>query len=214
MVNVTLPDGSQKQFDKPITVYEIAASIAPSLAKAALAAEVNHQLVDTSYLIDKEAKLHIITDQDPRSLDIIRHSTAHLLAHAVKILFPAAQVAIGPVIENGFYYDFSFDRPFTPEDLEKIEAKMAEIAKADYKVERSILKREAAIELFEQRGETYKVEIIKEIPAGDELTVYQQGDFIDLCRGPHLPRTGLIKAFKLTKLAGAYLRGGTSQQKL
>lgn len=214
MPNITLNDGSQKKFDKAVTVYEIAESIGPGLAKAALAGEVDAKLVDTSYLVDKDATLRIITDKDEKGLEIIRHSAAHLLAHAVKILFPSAQVTIGPVVEDGFYYDFAFERPFTPEDIEKIEAKMKELAKADYPVTRKVLTREEAIKLFEGMGETYKVEIIKEIPEGDELTAYQQDDFIDLCRGPHLPRTGLIKAFKLTKLAGAYWRGDSNNEML
>ena len=214
MINITLPDGSKKQFDQPITVFQVAESIGAGLAKAALAGKVQGQLVDTSYLIDSDAELQIITDRDPEGLAIIRHSTAHLLAHAVKALFPKAQITIGPVIEDGFYYDIAFERSFTPEDLEKIEAKMKALAKADYAVERKELSREAAIHLFEKMGEHYKVEIIKEIPGNEALTAYQQHDFIDLCRGPHVPRTGLLKAFKLTKLSGAYWRGDSNNAML
>ena len=214
MVNITLADGSQKQFDAPVTVKAVAESIGPGLAKAALAAKVGERLLDTTYLIEQDAHLQIITDRDPEGLEIIRHSTAHLLAHAVKTLFPEAQVTIGPVIEDGFYYDFAFERPFTPEDFEKIEAKMKELAKADYSVERLVLSRDEAIALFEKMGEHYKVEIIKEIPGDETLTVYQQDDFVDLCRGPHVPRTGLLKAFKLTKLAGAYWRGDSNNEML
>ncbi len=214
MVTITLTDGSRKEFPKPVTVYAVAESIGPGLAKAALAAKVNDQLVDTAYLIEKDATLKIITDKDSEGLEIIRHSTAHLLAHAVKQLFPSAQVTIGPVIEDGFYYDFAFERPFTPEDLERIEAKMNEIVKADLKVERQVLDRKSALSLFEKMGELYKIQIIKDIPADEPLTAYRQDDFIDLCRGPHVPRTGLLKAFKLTKVAGAYWRGDSNNEML
>ncbi|WP_423063708.1 threonine--tRNA ligase [Candidiatus Paracoxiella cheracis] len=214
MPNITLTDGSQKSFPKPITVREVAESIGAGLAKAALAGEVDGCLVDTFYEIDHDAKVRIITDKDPEGLEIIRHSAAHLLAHAVKELFPKVQVTIGPVIEDGFYYDFAVENPFTPEDLEKIEAKMKALAKADFQVSRRNIDRNEAIKLFEKMGEDYKVQIIKDIPGDEQLSVYQQGDFIDLCRGPHVPRTSLIKAFKLTKLAGAYWRGDSNNEML
>jgi len=214
MVKITLADGSQKQFEHPVTVFAVAESIGPGLARAALAGKMDGRLVDTSYLIQHDTSLKIITDRDPDGLEIIRHSTAHLLAHAVKVLFPTAQITIGPVIEDGFYYDIAYERSFTPEDLEKIEVKMKAIARADYSVERKILSRDEAIHIFEKMGEHYKVEIIKDIPEGEELTAYVQDDFIDLCRGPHVPRTGLLKAFKLTKLAGAYWRGDSNNEML
>ncbi len=211
---VTLPDGSQRSFNQAVTVYDVAADIGAGLAKAALAGKVDGVLVDASYQIDKDVELAIITARDEEGLDTIRHSCAHLMAMAVQDLFPAAQVTIGPVIENGFYYDFAFERPFTPEDLEKIEAKMKELAKNDHKVERSILSREEAITLFEEKGEKYKVEIIQDIPGDQPLSFYKQGDFIDLCRGPHVPSTGHIKAFKLMKVAGAYWRGDSNNEML
>lgn len=214
MPTITLADGSQKQFEKPVTVLAVAEAIGPRLAKAALAAKVNDQLVDTTYLIDQDVTLKIITDKDPEGLDIIRHSTAHLLAHAVKKLHPQAQITIGPVIEDGFYYDFACDHTFVPEDFEKIENKMRELAKADLAVERRVLSRDEAIKLFEGMGEHYKAQIIRDIRADETLTVYQQGDFVDLCRGPHVPRTSLLKAFKLTKLAGAYWRGDSKNEML
>ena len=211
---ITLPDGSQRSFNQAVTVYDVAADIGAGLAKAALAGKVNGVPVDTSHLIEEDAELAIITARDEEGLDTIRHSCAHLMAMAVQDLFPSAQVTIGPVIENGFYYDFAFERPFTPEDLEKIEARMKELAKKDYKVERSILSREEAISLFEEKGEKYKVEIIKDIPGDQPLSFYQQGDFVDLCRGPHVPSTGHIKAFKLMKVAGAYWRGNSDNEML
>ncbi len=211
---VTLPDGSQRSFNQAVTVYDVAADIGAGLAKAALAGKVDGVLVDASYQIDKDVELAIITARDEEGLDTIRHSCAHLMAMAVQDLFPAAQVTIGPVIDNGFYYDFAFERPFTPEDLEKIEAKMKELAKNDHKVERSILSREEAIALFEEKGEKYKVEIIQDIPGDQPLSFYKQGDFIDLCRGPHVPSTGHIKAFKLMKVAGAYWRGDSNNEML
>ena len=214
MPTIRLPDGSVKQFEKPITVQAVVESIEVSLLKAALAGKVDDQLVDLSYLIEKDVALKIITDDDSVGLEIIRHSTAHLLAHAVKKLFLTAQVTIGPVIEDGFYYDFAFERSFTPDDLEKIEKKMEELAKANLAVERKVLSREEALTIFEKMDETYKVEIIREIPKEETLTAYQQGDFIDLCRGPHVPRTGYLKAFKLTKLAGAYWRGDSNNEML
>lgn len=214
MPMITLADGSQKKFEKPVTVLAVAESIGPRLAKAALAAKVNDKLVDTHYLIEQDATLKIITDKDPEGLEVIRHSTAHLLAHAVKELYPQTQITIGPVIEDGFYYDFACDHTFVPEDLEKIEAKMRELAKADFPVERKVLAREAAIQLFEKMGEHYKAQIIRDIPAGETLTAYQQSNFIDLCRGPHVPHTSVLKAFKLTKLAGAYWRGDSNNEML
>ncbi|MBB1485838.1 threonine--tRNA ligase [Oceanospirillum sediminis] len=211
---VTLPDGSQRSFNQAVTVYDVAADIGAGLAKAALAGKVDGVLVDTSYQIDKDVQLAIITARDEEGLDTIRHSCAHLMAMAVQDLFPSAQVTIGPVVDNGFYYDFAFERPFTPEDLEKIEARMKELAKNDYKVERSVLSRDEAVALFEEKGEKYKVEIIRDIPGEEPLSFYQQGDFIDLCRGPHVPSTGHIKAFKLMKVAGAYWRGDSNNEML
>ena len=211
---VRLPDGSERNFDSPVTVAEVAASIGAGLARAALAGKVNGQLVDTSYLIDKNIDLAIITDKDAEGLDVIRHSTAHLLAQAVKELFPDAQVTIGPVIEDGFYYDFSYKRPFTPEDLAAIEKKMAEIAKRDLKVERKVLERSDAIRFFMNLGEHYKAQIIESIPGDEDVSLYTQGDFTDLCRGPHVPSTGKLKVFKLMKLAGAYWRGDSKNEML
>lgn len=211
---IILPDNSQKSFEQPVTVFEVAASIGAGLAKAALAGVVDEQLVDTSYVIERDAKLRIITERDAEGLEIIRHSTAHLLAQAVKQLFPTAQVTIGPVIEDGFYYDFAFGRPFTPEDLEHIEAKMAELVQKDLTVTRSTLAREEAIKFFREMGEEYKAKIIEDIPVGETLSLYKQGEFVDLCRGPHVPSTGKIKAFKLTKLAGAYWRGDANNEML
>jgi threonyl-tRNA synthetase len=211
---ITLPDGSQRTFDKPVTVADIAANIGAGLAKAALAGKVNGKLVDTSFEVRDNAEVAIVTDKDPLALDVIRHSAAHLLAQAVKSLFPAAQVTIGPVVENGFYYDFAFARAFTPEDLQQIEAKMHELAKLDQPVTRKVVTREAAIQYFRSIGEEYKAKIIEDIPGDETLTTYQQGDFIDLCRGPHVPSTGKIKAFKLMKLAGAYWRGDAKNEML
>lgn len=214
MVNVTLPDGSVRQFDKAVSVGEVAASIGAGLAKAALAGKVDGQLVDTSFVMDQDAKLSIVTDKDAEGLDMIRHSTAHLLAYAVKELFPDAQVTIGPVIENGFYYDFSYKRPFTPEDLVAIEKRMAELAKKDIPVSREVWKRDDAVKFFESIGEKYKAEIIGAIPSGDDISLYREGDFIDLCRGPHVPSTGKLKVFKLMKVAGAYWRGDSKNEML
>ena len=197
MVNITLPDGSKRQFESSVTVQEVASSIAVSLGKAALAGKVNGSLVDTSHMITEDARLAIITEKDEDGLEIIRHSTAHLLAHAVQQLYPEAQVTIGPTIEDGFYYDFAYDPGFTPEDFEAIEKRMLEIAKADYKVERYEISREEAIKRFTDMGEKYKVQIIEDLPAGEVLSFYQQGKFIDLCRGPHVPSTGKLKYFKL-----------------
>src|SRR5712671_1272897 len=214
MLNIRLPDGSQKSFPGPTTVAEIAQAIGPGLARAALAGKVNGELVDTSFRIDSDAELSIVTERDPDGLDIIRHSTAHLLAQAVKQLFPEAQVTIGPVIEDGFYYDFAYKRPFTTEDLAAIEAKMQELAKADQKVTRRVLTRDEAVRFFKHQGELYKAEIIASIPDKDEISLYGQGDWVDLCRGPHVPSTGKLKAFKLTKVAGAYWRGDSRNEML
>jgi threonyl-tRNA synthetase len=214
MLSVRLPDGSARQFDGPVTVAQVAASIGTGLAKAALAGKVDGKVVDTSHLIEHDADLAIITDKDPEGLDVIRHSTAHLLAYAVKSLFPEAQVTIGPVIENGFYYDFSYKRPFTPEDLAAIEKKMAELAKKDEPVTRKVLPRDEAVEYFKSIGEAYKAEIIASIPAGEDVSLYAEGGFTDLCRGPHVPSTGKLKVFKLMKLAGAYWRGDSKNEML
>ena len=214
MPQITLPDGSQRQFDKPVTVAEVAGDIGPGLAKAALAGKVGDRLVDTSYLIEDDAELAIITERDEDGLEIIRHSTAHLLAMAVQDLFPGAQVTIGPTIEDGFYYDFAYERAFTPEDLETIEKRMAELADADLDVQRVVMDRDEAAEAFAKLGEEYKVEIIKELPEGEEISLYRQGDWMDLCRGPHVPSTGKLKAFKLTKVAGAYWRGDSKNAML
>lgn len=214
MVAVRLPDGSQRQFDGPVTVAQVAAGIATSLAKAALAGKVNGKVVDTSYLIEQDADLAIITDRDPEGLDVIRHSTAHLLAYAVKELFPDAQVTIGPVIENGFYYDFSYKRPFTPDDLAAIEKKMVELAKKDEKVTRRVVPRDEAVAYFKSIGEHYKAEIIASIPQDEDVSLYAEGGFTDLCRGPHVPSTGKLKVFKLMKLAGAYWRGDSKNEML
>ena len=204
---ITLPDGSQKRFEQSVTVDEVAASIGAGLRKAALAGRVDGKLVDTSYTIERDARLEIVTDKHPAALEVLRHSTAHLLAQAVQSLFPDAQVTIGPVIENGFYYDFSYKRPFTPEDLAAIEAKMTELAKKDEKVERRVLPRDEAVAYFKGLGEHYKAEIIGSIPAGEDVSLYREGGFEDLCRGPHVPSTGKLKHFKLMKVAGAYWRG-------
>jgi threonyl-tRNA synthetase len=211
---VTLPDGRKLSFDAPVTVDEVAGGIGPGLRKAALAARVNGKLVDTSYVIKEDASLAIVTDKDADGLEVIRHSTAHLLAQAVKALFPDAQVTIGPVIEDGFYYDFAYQRPFTPEDLIAIEAKMTELARADEKVTRRVMPRDEAVKFFRNMGEVYKAEIIAGIPDKDEISLYGQGDWVDLCRGPHVPSTGKLKAFKLTKLAGAYWRGDSRNEML
>jgi len=211
---IRLPDGSERSFDAPVTVAEVAMNIGAGLAKAALAGKVNGNLVDTSYLISEDAELAIITDKNPEGLDVIRHSTAHLLAYAVKELFPDAQVTIGPVIENGFFYDFSYKRAFTPEDLIAIEKKMAELAKKDELVTRRVLPRDEAVAYFNSIGELYKAEIIGSIPAGEDVSLYTEGSFTDLCRGPHVPNTGKLKAFKLMKLAGAYWRGDSNNEML
>jgi threonyl-tRNA synthetase len=214
MPDIRLPDGSVKKFDRPVTVAEIAQAIGPGLARAALAGRVNGKLVDISHRIDTDAEVAIITDKDRDSLALLRHSTAHLLAHAVKELYPDAQVTIGPVIEDGFYYDFSFKRPFTLEDLAAIEKRMSEIAKRDIKVERQVMPREAAVKFFRDMGERYKAEIIAAIPESETISLYRQGSFVDLCRGPHVPATGKLKVFKLLKVAGAYWRGDSKNEML
>ncbi len=214
MPNITLPDGSIRQYDNAVTVAEVAASIGAGLARAALAGRVDGKLVDTSHRIERDIHLSIVTDKDADGLEIIRHSTAHLLAYAVKSLFPDAQVTIGPVIENGFYYDFSYKRPFTPDDLAAIEKKMMELAKKDFPLTREVLPRDQAVEFFKSIGEHYKAEIIASIPAADDVSLYREGDFVDLCRGPHVPSTGKLKAFKLMRLAGAYWRGDSKNEML
>ena len=214
MIAITLPDGSRREFPGPVTVAEVAQSIGSGLAKAALAGKVDGQMVDTSHLIDRDASLAIVTDKDADGVDVIRHSTAHLLAYAVKELYPEAQVTIGPVIENGFYYDFAYKRPFTPEDLVAIEKKMAELAKKDEKVTREVWSRDEAVQLFESMGEKYKAEIIASIPQDQEIGLYREGKFVDLCRGPHVPSTGKLKVFKLMKVAGAYWRGDAKNEML
>lgn len=214
MLTITLPDGTQKKFDSPITVAEVTQSIGAGLARAAIAAKVNDQWVDLSYKIQTDAALIILTEKSPESLEVIRHSTAHLLGQAVKLLFPTAQVTIGPVIEHGFYYDFAYERSFTTDDLVLIQQKMEELAKIDFVVTRQEMSRDQAIDFFKQQGETYKVQIIQEIPATEQLSLYTQGEFTDLCRGPHVPSTGRLKAFKLTKLAGAYWRGDAKNEML
>jgi threonyl-tRNA synthetase len=214
MVNIRLPDGSVRQFDNAVTVADVAMSIGAGLAKAALAGKVGDKVVDTSYLIEQDSDLAIITDKSPEGLDVIRHSTAHLLAYAVKELFPDAQVTIGPVIDNGFYYDFSYKRPFTPEDLIAIEKKMAELAKKDEPVTRKVLPRDEVVAYFKSINEHYKAELIESIPSNEDVSLYTEGSFTDLCRGPHVPNTGKLKAFKLMKLAGAYWRGDSNNEML
>jgi len=211
---VTLPDGSQREFAQPVTVAEVAQSIGAGLARAALAGKIDGRLVDTSFRIDTDVHLGIITEKDPEGLEVIRHSTAHLMAYAVKELFPAAQVTIGPVIENGFYYDFAYERPFTLEDLAAIEKRMTELARRDLLVQREVWQRDEAIAFFKSIGEHYKAELIDAIPPGQEVSLYREGDFVDLCRGPHVPSTGKLKVFKLMKLAGAYWRGDHRNEQL
>ena len=215
MINITLPDGSQRPFDHPVTVGEVAASIGAGLAKAALAGKVDGKLVDTSFKIERDAKLEIVTEKNPDALDILRHSTAHLLAQATQRLFPDAQVTIGPVVENGFYYDFARKMPFTTEDLDKIEAEMKKIVAEGLPVERRVMPKDDAIKFFKDKGEIYKAQIIDEIiPPGEEISLYAQGDWIDLCRGPHVPNTNKLRAFKLMKVAGAYWRGDAKNEML
>jgi threonyl-tRNA synthetase len=216
---IRLPDGSSRSFEQPVTVADVAMNIGAGLAKAALAGKVTYtgqeaKLVDTSHLIEQDVDLAIITDKNEEGLEVIRHSTAHLLAYAVKELFPDAQVTIGPVIDNGFYYDFSYKRPFTPDDLAAIEKKMAELAKKDEKVERKVLPRDEAVAYFKSINEHYKAEIIASIPSNEDVSLYSEGNFTDLCRGPHVPNTGKLKAFKLMKLAGAYWRGDSNNEML
>ena len=214
MPKITLPDGSTRSFDKDLTIADVALDIGEGLARAALAGKVNNQLVDLSYTLTQDAEVSIITGKNPEGLDILRHSSAHLLAHAVKELFPEAQVTIGPVIDNGFYYDFSYARAFTPEDLQKIEKRMNEIAKQNLPVSREVMSRDEAVKFFKKQGEHYKSEIIESIPPEEELTIYKQGEFSDLCRGPHVPSTNKLKVFKLMKVAGAYWRGDAKNEML
>ncbi len=211
---ISLPDGSHRQFDQPVSILAIAEDIGPGLARAMVAGEVDGRLVDASHVVDADASVAIVTLKDPKGLEVIRHSTAHLLAQAVKQLYPSAQVTIGPVIDDGFYYDFAFERAFTPEDLVAIEKRMKELASQDLQVTRRVMVREDAIKHFQEIGEQYKAKIIEDIPAGDEISLYGQGDFEDLCRGPHVPRTGVLGAFKLTKVAGAYWRGNSDNEML
>ncbi|HFQ14165.1 MAG TPA: threonine--tRNA ligase [Gammaproteobacteria bacterium] len=211
---ITLPDGSQREFDNPVTVMDVAADIGPGLARATLAGKVDGKLVDAAYLVDHDASLALITDRDEEGLEILRHSTAHLLAQAVKQLFPDTQVTIGPVVDDGFYYDFARDESFTEADLAVIEKRMKELVKQDIPIERSLMSRDEAIRFFRDLGENYKAEIIESIPEDQELSLYRQGDFTDLCRGPHVPSTGRLKAFKLMKLAGAYWRGDSNNEML
>ncbi|GAB4347924.1 MAG: threonine--tRNA ligase [Immundisolibacter sp.] len=214
MPDIRLPDGSTRHYPQPVSVADVAADIGAGLARAALAGKVDGRLVDTAHLIEGDAELAIVTERDPEGLEIIRHSTAHLLAYAVKELFPEAQVTIGPVIENGFYYDFAYHRPFTPDDLAAIEKRMHELAKRDIPVRREVWPRDEAVQFFESRGERYKAELIAAIPADEEVSLYREGDFIDLCRGPHVPSTGKLKVFKLMRVAGAYWRGDSRNEML
>jgi threonyl-tRNA synthetase len=214
VISIRLPDGSSKSFPGPVTVAELAASIGAGLARAALAGKVDGKLVDTSFRVEKDAEVSIVTPKSPEGLDILRHSTSHLMAQAVQELFPGAQVTIGPVIENGFYYDFSYKRPFTPEDLVAIEKRMGEIAKKDLPVERKIMSRDEAVRFFESIGEKYKAQIIAAIPVNEPISLYGQGNWIDLCRGPHVPSTGKLKVFKLMRVAGAYWRGDSKNEML
>jgi len=214
MPEITLPDGSKRDFNNPITVAEIAESIGPGLAKAALAGRVDGVLVDTSYSVVGDAEVAIVTERDEDGIEVLRHSCAHLMAQAVQRLFPKAQVTIGPVIEDGFFYDFAFERPFTPEDLVEIEKAMGVIVKENLQVEKSIMNRDDAVAMFREMGEDYKVEIIESIPGDEDLSFYRQGEFVDLCRGPHVPSTGKFKAFKLTTVAGAYWRGDSDNEML
>ncbi|MDO5505680.1 MAG: threonine--tRNA ligase [Pseudoxanthomonas suwonensis] len=214
MIAITLPDGSRREFDAPVSVAEVAASIGPGLAKAALAGKVDGRLVDTSFRMASDATLEIVTDKHPDALEVLRHSTAHLLAQAVQRLYPGAQVTIGPVIDNGFYYDFAYERPFTPEDLPAIEEEMKKIVKEALPVSRSVKSRDEAITFFKDLGEHYKAEIIASIPADEDLSLYSQGEFTDLCRGPHVPATDKLRSFKLMKVAGAYWRGDHNNQML
>ncbi len=214
MTEIRLPDGSIRSFEQSVSVMEVAMAIGPGLARAAIAGKVNGKLVDVDSLIVEDSELSIITEKDPEGLEVVRHSCAHLLAQAVKELFPEAQVTIGPVIEDGFYYDFSYQRPFTPEDLDAIEKRMLEISKRDLKIRRKVLERTEAIDFFKKQGEHYKAQIIEAIPSAESLSLYSQGDFTDLCRGPHVPSTAKLKVFKLMKVAGAYWRGDSKNEML
>ncbi|MBF0383749.1 MAG: threonine--tRNA ligase, partial [Magnetococcales bacterium] len=214
MICITLPDGTGKEFDAPVSLAQVAADIGPGLAKAALAGVIDGELADLDTVIDSDASISLITNKSPEALEIIRHSTSHLMAQAVKSLFPTAQVTIGPAVENGFYYDFDYERSFTMEDLAAIEKKMDELIKENFPIQRKVMERDAAITFFKDLGEEYKAEIIAEIPAGENISLYSQGDFIDLCRGPHLPSTGHIKSFKLLRVAGAYWRGDSDNKML
>ena len=214
MITVTLPDASRREYEAGVTVADVAQSIGAGLAKAALCGKVDGKLVDLSYKLEKDASVAIVTAKDPEGLELLRHSTAHLMAQAVKELYPTAEVTIGPAIENGFYYDFKYERPFTPEDLTAIEARMHELAKKDIPVERFVMDRDEAVKYFKGLGEHYKAEIIAGIPQGETISLYRQGDFTDLCRGPHVPSTGKLKVFKLMKVAGAYWRGDSKNEML
>ena len=214
MITVTLPDASRREYEAGVTVADVAKSIGAGLAKAALCGKVDGKLVDLSYKLEKDASVAIVTAKDPEGLELLRHSTAHLMAQAVKELYPTAEVTIGPAIENGFYYDFKYERPFTPEDLTAIEARMHELAKKDIPVERFVMDRDEAVKYFKGLGEHYKAEIIAGIPQGETISLYRQGDFTDLCRGPHVPSTGKLKVFKLMKVAGAYWRGDSKNEML
>ena len=214
MPTITLPDGTQKQFDHPVTIQQVAESIGPGLAKATIAGRINGELADACVEIDHDASLEIVTNKDADGVDIIRHSFAHLMGHAIKQLYPAAKMAIGPVIENGFYYDIEFERPFTPEDLTAIEKRMSELIKKDYDVIRKVVSRDEAIAAFKERSEDYKVEIASEIPDGEIIALYHHEEYTDMCRGPHVPNTRHLRAFKLTKLAGAYWRGDSNNTML
>ena len=214
MPTITLPDGSQKQFDSPVSIHQVAESIGPGLAKVALAGKIDGELLDTSHTIETDIALSIVTPKDDDGLEVLRHSCAHLMAQAVQRLFPSAQVTIGPVIEDGFFYDFAYERPFTPEDLLAIEKEMTKISKENLEVTRSVMSRDEAVELFRGMNEGYKVQILESIPSDEDLSFYKQGDFIDLCRGPHVPDTGKLQAFKLTKVAGAYWRGDSNNEML
>ncbi len=214
MVKIVLPDNTERSFSNPISVLSIAKDISPSLSKSIIAAFVNDEIKDTSYIISQDCSLKLITDKEPIALDIIRHSAAHLLAHAVKCLFPTAQVTIGPVIENGFYYDFSYERPFTPDDLREIEKKMSHLVDMNIEISRKELSRDSAVDYFLSIGEKYKAEIISSIPADQTISLYTQGDFTDLCRGPHVPSTSKLRYFKLTKISGAYWRGDSNNEML
>jgi len=211
---ITLPDGSQKKFDNPVTTQQVAESIGPGLAKATIAGRVNGELADACVEITEDASLEIVTNKDQDGVEIIRHSFAHLMGHAIKQLYPAAKMAIGPVIDNGFYYDLEYERPFTPEDLAAIEKRMGELIKKDYDVIRKVVSRDEAVSAFKERNEDYKVEIASEIPDGEIIALYHHEEYTDMCRGPHVPNTRHLRAFKLTKLAGAYWRGNSDNQML